>query len=80
MNATHTTEPQETFDRCLEEVKAAKDSLDEARINKLLHDDPTVDKYWRRYFRALMSKWLIIRSISSHKGTDLHLSLDQAAD
>ena len=80
MNPTHTTEMQETFDSCLEEVQAAKDSLDEARTNKLLHDDPTVDAFWRRYFRAVMSQWLIFRSLSSYQETDLHLSLDQATD
>ena len=62
MNATHNPERQKAIDRCLEEVRASRESLDEARKTLNGGDDShALDKAWERYFRAVMAKGRVFK-------------------
>ena len=56
-NATTESESQKKLSRWLNEVRVARDSLDEARKASLLLDDPAVlDRAWERFFRHVRTQ------------------------
>ena len=53
MDATSESEGQKEISKWMEQVQAARNSLDEARKASLLLDDPAIlDRAWEHYFRA----------------------------
>ncbi len=63
MNTTHNPERQKAIDRWLGEVRASRESLDEARKRTLNGGDDShaLDKAWERYLRAVMAKGRVFK-------------------